>query len=126
MGDRRFHVEKAARNEAFYSGLDAPNLGFDEWVVTVLFYIIMHYVDGALATDPALSQGLQHPSSHMRRNQAVAKSPQLSSIEITYLNLYDRSRDARYNLIEFRPGFLREVEGDYRNMRSSLRAILGL
>lgn len=122
MPPATFHVNKAERNEQFYSSQNLVNSPFNEWAVVVLFYVAVHYVDAVL--DRYLSC---HPGNHQERNIELAKSFQISPIASMYLNLYDRSRDARYNIIKFPDDYLQKLQRVcFELIRKHLRKLLGL
>lgn len=105
MGNMRFHIDKAERNEQFFLHHNLRTSPFNEWGVTVLFYAAVHYVDAVLAQESGL-----HPTKHPDRNTGVAKSPTIGLIYSAYKDLYDRSKDARYTHITFPAGFLNNLE----------------
>lgn len=110
MGDVNFHIKKAERNEQFFQSNNLRASAFNEWGVVVLFYSAMHYADAVLAKEFGRTSIYQHPQKHTHRNRGVARSSTLGTIYNDYKNLYDRSRDARYNRISFPAGFLNSLE----------------
>lgn len=127
MSTTSFHIDKAERNEQFYSSHNLRVSPYNEWAVVVLFYVAVHYVDAVLAQDGQLDARLRHPRNHPDRNVGVAKSGTLMPIAIRYMNLYDRSRDARYNRISFPAHFLRNLEAQsFAPVRGHVRTALGL
>lgn len=96
MPSAQFHIEKARRNEEFYTSHKLETSGFNDWAIVVLFYTLMHYVDAVLKQDTSLSSGLRDPIGHPDRKIAIAKCSELDQIANNYLVLYDRSREARY------------------------------
>lgn len=127
LQDAEFHVTKAERNETFYSTHKLDTGIFNEWAVVVLFYVAVHYVDAVLSQDALLSQELRDPETHQRRNQAVSSCSLVHPISAKYLNLYNRSIDARYKRISFPDEFLQKIENDFfKPIREHLRNQLGL
>lgn len=128
--DAQFHIFKAERNEAFYgkhnmASMDAAT--FNEWAVVVLFYISVHYIDAILSQDASLPEDLRDPPDHYTRNRAVSQCSSLASVGSMYSNLYQRSRDARYNRICFPDDFVYKLEKiSFKPVREYVRKQLGL
>ena len=90
-----------------------------EWQVTILFYSALHYVD-ALLDDMA---GI-HPKTHTARNTLVTNR---TAVAPNYMRLYNRSLDARYNLVVFtRREVDRIIDEDFVPIRENVRVLLGL
>ncbi|MDO8689901.1 MAG: hypothetical protein Q7R39_07795 [Dehalococcoidia bacterium] len=127
MPSDQFHIEKAERNEEFYNSFGLSTSTFNEWAAVVLFYVAMHYVDAILAREAGIPSTFQHPTSHVRRNSALSMCPTLNSIASAYLHLYNRSREARYDFINFPDGYLGQLQASYFDpTRQNLRTALGL
>ena len=127
MGAQSFHIEKAERNERFFQSCNLGASLYNEWAVVVLFYAAVHYVDAVLARESVLPRTQRHPHDHPRRNTGVANSPTLGPIALLYLNLYDRSRDARYTHISFPNYVLNNLETiSFQPVRTCARSALGL
>lgn len=128
--DANFHISKAERNESFYNTHKMDTLDsttFNEWSVVVLFYILMHYIDAILSQDTSLDDNLRDPIDHATRNKALSQCSGLTSISSMYLNLYNRSRDARYTRICFPNDYLNKLETiSFKPVRQYLRNQLGL
>lgn len=127
MASKTFHINKAERNEQFYQSHNLRVSLFAEWAVVVLFYTAMHYVDAVLAQEVGLSPQFRQPHAHTDRNAGVAKSSTLRPVASMYMNLYHRSRDARYTQISFPNHLLGQLEAQsFEPVRCYLRAALGL
>lgn len=128
--DAQFHILKAERSEGFYAKHNMASLDsatFNEWAVVVLFYISMHYIDAVLSQDTSLPEDLRDPTDHPTRNRAVSQCSSLTSVGSMYLNLYQRSRDARYNRICFPNDFVYKLEKiSFKPVREYTRKQLGL
>lgn len=128
--DAQFHIFKAERNEAFYKKHNMANMDsatFNEWAVIVLFYISMHYIDAILSQDASLSEDLRDPTDHYTRNQAITRCSSLTSVGSMYLNLYHRSKDARYNKICFPNNYVYKLQKiSFNPVREYVRKQLGL
>ena len=129
--DPRFHILKAERNEEFYRKYDMSSMDaatFNEWAVVVLFYTSLHYIDAILSQDDSLPDDLRDPADHRTRNRALSRCSRLSVIIKTiYLNMYQRSRDARYRIICFPNDFICKFETySFKPLREHIRRQLGL
>jgi hypothetical protein len=89
MGDRIGHLDKASHNASFLGNLIRNENKFVDWIVTVAFYVALHYVDAALASLHI------HPKNHRDRNRAV--SVNFKPVATKYMRLYHESRYARYD-----------------------------
>lgn len=127
MPDKDRHILQAERNKQFCESQKLCASKYQEWGMIVLFYASLHYVDAVLAQDVALPIDLQHPKDHFLRSQALAKCTSLSQIASSYLQLYDRSHDARYKCIQFPKGYALVLEANfYKPIESEVRRQLGL
>jgi len=127
MGDKRFHINKAQRNEEFYSSCGLQKSKFNEWCIVVLFYTSMHYIDAVLCQDTSLSKKMRDPNDHRTRNVAVSQCSELGQVTSMYAILRDRSREARYNTICFPNSYLHNfITLVFEPTRAYLRKTLGL
>lgn len=120
MPTEQQHVERAERNEAFYAFLaqvrEAP-----EWQVVVLFYAALHYVDAYLTRIGS------EPHTHTERRAKVRKDPNLRPIYRAYVELDDRSRDARYTEARFTADVVSELfDREFSAVRRRVRSLLGI
>ena len=90
MGNRAGHLEKASHNAGFLKDLTQDENAFVDWVVTVAFYVALHFVDAALALFNI------HPENHQIRNKQV--STRFRAVATKYMRLYVKSRHARYDI----------------------------
>ena len=86
------HVAQAEHNEAIADELQ--RLGADDWQITTLFYAALHYADAVLAP--------YHPGGHRDRGRRVAAA--LPEVTAEYIQLRDRSEEARYGAVVMVPG----------------------
>ena len=104
--DSTFHISKAKRNERFYRKHDLDKSTFNEWAVITLFYSSLHHVDAILGQDTTLSDELRDPDNHRKRRDAVLQCKALLPIVNKYLQLSERSWQARYYHTFFEEGVL--------------------
>jgi uncharacterized protein (UPF0332 family) len=96
------HISKAERNEKIAQTL-ATTMYWD-WVVTILFYAALHYVDAILAVSGT------HPENHTRRNDFMWTNDTLKKIRSEYRTLETLSRNARYRVIAIDSDDLHQAE----------------
>jgi len=101
MSDVQFHVDKAKNNEDFYISHSLETSKFNGWAITILFYVLLHYVDAVLKQDDSLHINYRDPNGHGTRSMAVAKCSKLDPIALFYKTMYERSIEARYYCINF-------------------------
>ena len=86
----------------------------------MLFYSALHFVDAFLDD----SQNI-HPSSHNDRELYLAKVRQLQPIRRQYLDLYQRSLDARYRLVSMTSAQVSKISQDkFQPIKSHIRFLL--
>lgn len=94
MGSESGHLRKVDHNKTFLELIQAVDSSshpkFPDWMVTVAFYIAVHYVDAKLA---GLTPSV-HPGNHSERNTLVAVN--LRSVRRDYFFLKNKSEYARY------------------------------
>ena len=126
MPSEAAHVAKAERNERFCDSvtrnLVSAQEPYHDWVVTGLFYSILHYIDAYL--DVGLGV---HPESHFQRRGLVAKLHQLRPLEGHYTTLYLISLETRYGVSTFTEADVRDIRDNYFTpLRNHIRALLGV
>lgn len=125
--DHTFHISKAKRNERFYRKYDLDNSTFNEWAVVTLFYSSLHYVDAVLSQDSSLPDDLRDPRDHDKRRDAVFKCKVLLPIVNRYLQISERSWQARYNQTFFREGILNDTKTNlFKPIQNHVRTHLGI
>jgi hypothetical protein len=125
--DKTFHISKAKRNERFYRKYDLDNSTFNEWSVVALFYSSLHYIDAVLSQDNNLSDELRDPSNHLIRKKAISQCKDLLPIATQYLDLADRSRQARYYQTCFKEGILNDTKKNlFEPIQNHIRTHLGI
>jgi hypothetical protein len=97
--DKEEHKKKAEETELFASTLPATTSGI-EWAITAQFYAALHYVSAFFALTNRFH------ASHGTRLRAIEKDPVLCNLYDDYQELYNISRDARYECMNLRPGHL--------------------
>ena len=123
MPSRASHLGQADKNERLAIAIAEPDKFPEratEWEVTMLFYSALHLVDAFLDQ----SQGI-HPISHRSREWYVSNVTQLRPIVSQYMNLYERSLDARYRLISISAEQISRISQDvFQPIRPHIRYLL--
>ncbi|MBI4312006.1 MAG: hypothetical protein HY681_09510 [Chloroflexi bacterium] len=84
---------RAEHNERFLATFELSNTLFLDWAVVVAFYTAVRYVDAYFYPD--------RPVDHPERNAWVASRQRTRPIWLYYRELYNQSREARYELGKF-------------------------
>lgn len=125
--EHTFHLSKAKRNERFYRKNDLDNTTFNEWAVVTLFYSSLHYIDAVLSQDTSLPNSLRDPNSHDDRKKAILACTALRPIRAKYLNLSDRSWQARYYQTSFKKVVLGDIKTNlFKPIQTHVRTNLGI
>ena len=70
--------------------MDFEDGGYPDWALTALFYAALHLADAVLV------RWYPRPKDHEERNRLIARDSQLRHVRREYMELYQRSRDTRY------------------------------
>lgn len=97
MPDRAAHEQRATDNEELVNHRLDMRVEVDRsWMVAALFYAGLHWVEAYFDTRSLFAK------NHRQREQMIVSDPALgSSFYAVYLELSDRSQDARYELKSF-------------------------
>jgi hypothetical protein len=118
-------VEQAERNERFYIHLRSQGAAterYSEWQVVGLFYSALHYIDAFMAR-----RMNAHPPSHEVRINTIAMFRELDPVAGYFLHLYNRSREARYDLIKFSDTYVQQLNAQrYESLKRHIRGLLNL
>jgi hypothetical protein len=126
-GDTAFHISKAKRNNRYVKAQITKLPQFNEWAITGLFYCALHYIDAVLSQDPNLSERYKEPMGHLDRKDAVSNCLSLKDIASLYLQLDDRSRQARYKQTHFPEQVFADVwKNLFIPIRENAMSILGM
>jgi hypothetical protein len=117
MPTRAEHIDQAERNEAAAQALQAG--AHYDWAITTLFYAALHLVDA-----------YNHPNravGHPKRMAYVAADVNLLQVYAHYRELYNRSRDARYECVRFTDQDIENLRvAEYGPIRRHVRGLLGI
>jgi hypothetical protein len=112
------HEQEARDNETFASTLYLDDAIQRKWMVVVLFYAAVHWIEAYLDQQ----FGIHSHDHDERRRRVVTRLP---TISISYEVLYRRSREARYEAMPFNQlAVERLVNVHYRAVRTHLLALL--
>ncbi|HZX13166.1 MAG TPA: hypothetical protein VFF49_02050 [Thermodesulfobacteriota bacterium] len=114
MPSRDEHYSKAEHNERFANSFALDSTPYLDWVVTGFFYSAIHYIDSYLAHFHSI-----HPYSHEDRDDKVRRY--LRRINKDYRELKDDSKDARYNMRNFRADEIRnDILPLFNNIKNTI------
>ncbi|QNI31867.1 hypothetical protein H7849_23010 [Alloacidobacterium dinghuense] len=111
------HEQKAIENEKFAQTLPSSVSGV-EWAITATFYAAVHYVQAYFAKSG------RSFSSHGARAAAILKDGAISSIYNDYQDLYNISRDARYEVMNLQPGHLTFAQNKLQDVKKIICKLL--
>lgn len=118
MPARDKHLEQVRHNEAFVTSFNVEETRFRDWVVTGVFYKILHHVDAVFAV-----RG-KHPGNHGDRQRYITGHPDLRLMYQDYRLLQDASQDARYRCTIPPRDIVREILKRAENIEMRIRHIL--
>ncbi|MCJ2669151.1 MAG: hypothetical protein LN416_01395 [Candidatus Thermoplasmatota archaeon] len=104
------HQRKAKRNLDFYNGYTKGQRGHKDWMITVLLYLAVHYIDEYLSRVHGIDE-MKHrkASPHSVRSRYV--TDRLPHLQRKFRSLLQHSFDARYRDKIEKSMNLKEVEG---------------
>jgi hypothetical protein len=121
MASREEHLSKWRHNET--RSLQLEPGPFTDWSVTTMFYAALHLVDAYFVSQSPPVQ----TAGHQRRNALVQRDPSLGSHYADYQELYDRSRDARYDCLSFSTADVRSIrQQTFEPFTQHVRRLLGV
>ena len=88
MGNSQRHIVQWKHNRSFAATIQPQ---YPDWIVTALFYVVLHAVDTLLAYDK-----VQRVTSHDARNTVLIDTSRYQQIKKHYLPLYSLSQVVRY------------------------------
>jgi hypothetical protein len=88
------HLNRAKNNLRLAQSFDLKTTPYIDWVVTFYFYAALHLIDALIHEKEG-----RVPEAHEIRKTFVKDRSYLRGIRDEYLELKDRSEDARYRLI---------------------------
>ena len=108
------HLLQAERSEAFLKLLpeDQP---YREWVIVVLFYCALHYVEAFLVTKNG-----DYRNHDFRRNE-MKRHAETSAILVAYHQLQKAADEARYEGTEFRQADIDGYQPLFEQVKSAMR-----
>ncbi|MGH9343341.1 MAG: hypothetical protein ACRD19_06230 [Terriglobia bacterium] len=97
------HLNWAKNNENLADTFDPADSFNVDWAITILFYAAVHYIDAYLAARGRRAQ------AHDQREREIADDPILAQVWENYRQLKRMSRDARYEMAEYRKNDLEKA-----------------
>jgi hypothetical protein len=111
------HCKQASNNKILSTKLPAIP-GSDDWAVTVLFYVAVHYVEAYFSLQN------QHYQMHGSRETAIRRDPRINAIFTDYREMYEYSRTARYDCPEFDDAAIEAVQKRLKNIEGIILPLL--
>ena len=87
------YLAKARHNEQFLETFSLDTTNYLDWSVTEAFYVAVRCVDAHFCPE--------RPGNHQRRSAPVRTRPRTRPIFDAYRELFNQSREARYELADF-------------------------
>lgn len=119
MPSRDEHLEKARGNESFAATITHENQTKIGWILVVLFYAAVHYVEAYLAVQLGI-----HARSHTMRDSYVAKDANLRRIYSSYQHLKYFGYNARYEVFQFNVTDIQEANNCLADVKALLLPLL--
>ena len=91
------HLAKALHNENFFNSMNIDSTNFRDWIVTGIFYAILHRYEAYFANSN------KHSPSHDISDDWIAQDSNLSATYDDYRELKQYRRDASYKSRNFSP-----------------------
>ncbi len=109
------HVAWAKHNEAFVNSLDASSTPYRDWAITGIFYSSVHYIEAAL------DRYGKHSADHGQRNTFMKLHLKNDDIFDGHRDLYEISRNARYNCKIISESDIQESKGTLEEVKINVR-----
>lgn len=93
MSSESKHIDQYRHNKAFLDNGIRDKNEFSDWAVTVTFYCGIHLIEAMLARTG------HNPKNHSERRDMLKYIPNRNDFQDEYLDLYNLSRQARYDCI---------------------------
>ena len=120
MPSQSEHLEKAEGNTRFANAIRPQTPVSSGWILTVLFYSALHYVEAFNAKHN------QHFHEHPSLSQDIHRNPQLSAIYEDYRELSDFSWNARYRPNNYGITEVTEAKESHAAVEQHIRGLLGI
>jgi len=125
MATKEQHYKKAQHNEQFFGQFDVKTTPYLDWVITGIFYSALHYMR-ALGSQ----HGFSNISSYGEMDNLFNRLSVLkknSDVYISYRQLKDDSREARYEMRRFSPDEVQESRDiDLLKIKSFVTPLLSI
>lgn len=112
------HLAKAESNELFAQDIDRSNIAGAEWAIIILFYAAVHHIQAYFSRNGRVY------THHTARDSAIKRDGNLSSIYVDYRELETYSRDARYDVPQFRESDFQKLIPRLKNIKKCVAPFL--
>lgn len=118
MPTKAEHLARAEGNCTLALSMALDSQAKIDWVLVILFYAAMHYVEAYLATVG------QHLRSHTARDGFVGRDPNLRRIYSDYQDLKYFGYNARYEMQKFVASDVTHVTTSFATIQAHIKTIL--
>lgn len=108
------HIRKGKGNEKFFAELKNRKMGYNDWMIVIIFYTALHYVDAFCFKD-----NKTRPSDHNNRRRRIENS--VNEILGDYEGLLQCSKIARYDCCEIQPTLIDHCEQRLTDIKKILK-----
>lgn len=113
------HLEKAQGNEVFAASITPDNQTKTDWLLVVLFYAAVHYVEAYLARHLQV-----HLKSHTTRDSWVGRESNLKKIYTAYQHFKYYGYNARHEVSGFTVADTQDALGDLSKIKAHITPML--
>lgn len=118
MPTKNQHLEKSANNEALSGTLDPSQPAAIDWEITILFYVAVHYVEAYFSLSG------KHHTGHKTRYSTIVRDQYISGISKDYEDMYNYSRDARYDSVAFTKADVQQIKPRLERIKKTIKPLL--
>ena len=112
MPSKQDHLIQAEHNEHFFRSFDFATTPFKDWVISGIYYCVLHHIESYLAICN------EHPQNNCQRLACFNNHNELDRLFVPFRTLKDASQNARYNLYQFNVG---EIESFINSQLNEIR-----
>jgi hypothetical protein len=112
------HLDKSLATEKLARSLDLQEAVNVDWVIIMLFYAALHYIEAYFA------QSGMHSRDHKQRDSSINGDPKLRPIYKEYGSMKAYSINARYFVQTFTPSDVAKVNGKFAAIKTHVTSLL--
>jgi len=112
------HIAKATNNESLSGQIDLSLPAAVDWVLTMLFYAALHYIEAYFSLTG------RHCGNHGHRDSEIKRDSTLAAIFLDYCALKTYSHQARYQAKIFTPAAITNVLPHLKRIKMTVIPLL--